>query len=252
MKRGLPIWLLAFLCLSVQGDDLKVLLTYGGHKFKKKTFFEVFDNLPGIRYTPMPLPESLNKLTPQLAKEYDVIVMYDMMKSPSSKAQRRMFAKLLGSGIGVVSLHHNIAAWRDWDEFVFVVGGKYIFTPEIINGREYRKTKTHPGRMMRIRVADPDHPITQGIKPFEICDETFGGYYVFPRVHLLLTTNHPENNKEIAWTTRYENSPVCYIQLGHDSRAWKNPVYPKLLANAIHWAAEKSRKAKKRKRKSNR
>ena len=60
-------------------------------------------------------------------KKYDVIVMFDMMKPPSTKAQRKAFVKLLRSGIGIVSLHHNIEAWRDWDEYVFVVGGKYIF-----------------------------------------------------------------------------------------------------------------------------
>jgi hypothetical protein len=29
----------------------------------------------------------------------------------------------------------------------------------------------------------------------------------------------------------------CYLLLGHDARAWGNPAYPKLLLNAIRWAA---------------
>ncbi len=54
---------------------------------------------------------------------------------------------------------------------------------------------------------------------------------------MLLTTGHPKGNSQIAWTTKYKNSPVFYLQLGHDSKAWINPNYPKLLINAIQWAA---------------
>ena len=34
-----------------------------------------------------------------------------------------------------------------------------------------------------------------------------------------------------------ESSPVVYIQMGHDARAWNNPAYRTLVANAVKWAA---------------
>jgi len=60
-------------------------------------------------------------------------------------------------------------------------------------------------------------------------------------VHVLLTTDFPTSDPEIAWVTQYGKSPVFYLLLGHDSKAWTNPNYPKLLLNGISWAAGESK-----------
>src|ERR1051326_3716512 len=85
-----------------QGDSLRVLLTYGGHGFQEKEFFAMWDALPGVTYTKAPLPQSADLFKPGLEKEYDVIVLYDMIKS-LSPTQREGQLALLGKGIGVVS-----------------------------------------------------------------------------------------------------------------------------------------------------
>ena len=41
----------------------------------------------------------------------------------------------------------------------------------------------------------------------------------------------------LAWTTKYGDCRVAYLLLGHDHQAWQNPNYPKLLLQAIEWAA---------------
>jgi uncharacterized protein len=58
-----------------------------------------------------------------------------------------------------------------------------------------------------------------------------------PKAQVLLTTDHPKNNPEIAWVTTYGNSRVFYLMLGHDNRAWSNPDSPKLVLNGIRWTA---------------
>jgi type 1 glutamine amidotransferase len=40
-----------------------------------------------------------------------------------------------------------------------------------------------------------------------------------------------------AFVKTAENSPIVYIQLGHDRLAWENPAFRTLLDNAIKWAA---------------
>ncbi len=86
-------------------------------------------------------------------------------------------------------------------------------------------------------MADPAHPITNGLNTFEIHDETYDRCEVDPTVRVLLTTNHPRNNKELVWVKKYRNSRVCYIQLGHDHHAYENPNYRLLVARGIRWAA---------------
>ena len=85
----------------------------------------------------------------------------------------------------------------------------------------------------KIHAADPDHPVTRGLKDFVIDDETYAGFTVDPKVHVLLTTDEPTNATTIAWTWRYRNSPVDYFQLGHDANAWRNEHYIEILGRMI-------------------
>jgi type 1 glutamine amidotransferase len=211
-------------------------LTFGGHGFEQAPFFAMFDALPGIEYTKAPLPESADLLKPGLEKEYDAIVMYDMVPGITAE-QQQAFAALLKQGIGVVSLHHNLGAHRDWPEYRKIIGGKFVFKPEIIDGQENPKSTWAHGQDMKVTISDSDHPITKGMKDFEIHDETYGLYFTSSDVRVLLKTDHPKNDPELAWVTQYGNSRVFYLMLGHDSLAWKNPAYPGLLSRGIRWAA---------------
>jgi len=106
------------------------------------------------------------------------------------------------------------------------------------DGVKHKQSTWDHDQEVKIDIVDKEHPITKGIEPFTIHDEVYGGYWVSPDAKILLTTDHPKNKPgQIAWVTKYGNSPVAYLMLGHDSQAWKNPSYPKLLRQAIQWAA---------------
>ena len=229
---------------------IRVLLTYGGHGFEEKPFFALFDGLAGVQWTKAPMPQSAGLLKPGLEKDYDVIVMYDMVGKVSPEEQKA-FVELLQRGIGLVSLHHNLGAHRDWDEFRQVVGGKFCFgvaevtdrklrmTGVDVGGKKYGPSGWAHGQDLQVAVADREHPITHGLSNFTIHDETYNKFYVAPDVHVLLTTDHPKNDPQIAWVKQYGKSRVFYFQLGHDSQAWKNPVYGEILLRGIRWTAGK-------------
>ena len=40
-----------------------------------------------------------------------------------------------------------------------------------------------------------------------------------------------------SWVKTAENSPIVYIQHGHDNNSWSNPYFQKLLLNSIKWGA---------------
>ena len=92
---------------------------------------------------------------------------------------------------------------------------------------------------MNIIVVDKEHPITKGISDFKIHDEVYNKYYVAPNVKVLLKTDNPKNDPNIAWVTQYGSSRVFYFMLGHDHLAWENPNYQKILLQGIRWAAGK-------------
>ncbi len=219
------------------GKDIRILVTYGGHNFEQEPFYGMFDSLPGISYTSIQLPDSADLLKPGLEKSYDVIVMYDMVDSISEK-QRKAFVALLREGIGIVALHHNLAAHKNWDEYRKIIGGIYLFESQILDGKERIKSSYSHDQDIKVTVTDKNHPITRGISDFQIHDETYKDYFTSKDARVLLTTDHPMSDPELAWITRYQNSPVFYLLLGHDSQAWQNPVYPRLLLNGIRWAAQ--------------
>ena len=220
--------------------DIRILLTNGGHGFEEELFYKMFDNLPSISYTIIKLPDSADMLKPGLEKEYDVIVMYDMVDSISEK-QREAFVALLKEGIGIIALHHNLAAHKNWDEYRKIIGGIYLFESQILDGKERIKSSYSHDQDIKVTVTDKSHPITRGISDFQIHDETYKDYYTSADAQVLLTTDHPMSDPELAWTIKYHNSRVFYLLLGHDSQAWHHPDYPKLLLNAIRWAAQEKR-----------
>lgn len=219
-----------------QDRPLRVLLTFGGHGFQEEPFFAMFDALDGIEITTAPLPEKADLLKPGLEKQFDAIVMYDMVAGFTPQ-QQQAFVALLNEGIGVVSLHHNLGAHRHWDEFPKIIGGKFVFEPTTLEGKDYQKSTWSHGEHMKITVVDREHPITRGIEDFQIHDETYGGYFTSSGVHVLLKTDHPKNDPHVAWTTDYGNSRVFYLMLGHDRHAWQHPAYSQLLERGIRWAA---------------
>ena len=218
--------------------QIRVLLTYGGHGFEEKPFFAMFDALDGVQYTKAPLPQSAGLLKPGLEKNYDVIVRYDMVEK-FTPDQEKAFVALLERGIGLVSLHHNLGAHRQWNEYAKIVGGKYCFGVYQEGDKKFGPSGYDHGQEMKIAVADRQHPLARGLADFTIHDEVYNHCYVAPDVHILLTTNNPKNDPQIAWVHQYGKSRVFYFQLGHDSHAWKNPAYPDILARGIRWAAGK-------------
>jgi type 1 glutamine amidotransferase len=218
---------------------IRVLLTTGGHGFEQKQFYAMFDAMPNVRYTKAELPKQADLLKPGLEKDYDVIVMYDMVGSFTPQ-QQKAFVALLKQGIGLVSLHHNMGAHQDWGLFPRIIGGKFFTKPGEIDDEKHPKPSGwEHGQDMKVTVADPKHPITRGMKDFEIHDEVYNNYYTAPKVRVLLKTDHPKNDPELAWVKRFGNSRVFYLMLGHDHQAYENPNYRQLVARGIRWAARR-------------
>lgn len=219
-----------------EGKKIRVLLTVGGHGFDEKPFFAIFDAMPDAQWTKIELPKEADRLAPGLERDFDVIVMYDMAAS-LTPPQQKAFVELLNTGIGVVSLHHNMCAHRDWPEFRKIIGAKYLFTQTTLDGVSYKPSSYDHDQLLNVSVADREHPITKGVDSFQIQDETYKGFWIDPRAKVLLKTDHPKNNPELAWITEYGKSRVFYLMLGHDHMAYDNPDYRRVVHQGIRWAA---------------
>ncbi len=256
-------------------ERTRVLLITKGHPFDYNAFFAVFDATPEIDWTHVEHPAAQQFFAPELARDYDVFVLYDMpgltfhegeppsLLEPPARLRANL-AALLAAGKGMVFLHHALAGWPAWPEYGELIGGRFLYQPARVRGEErldsgYRHDVTHT-----IRVLDPAHPITRGLPAaFTITDELYLAEIFEDSVIPLLASDyafvadnfhsadhavrgrmfcnddwpHPPGSPLIGWVRRAGRSPVAYLQCGDAPGAYANEHYRRLVANAIAWAA---------------
>jgi type 1 glutamine amidotransferase len=216
---------------------VRVLVITGGHGFEQEAFSAMFESIADITTEHIAYPEAAERLKPELAPEIDVLVFYDMWQKDITPAQQEAFVALLNEGIGVVALHHTLAAHPNWSEYQQIVGGRYHTRERIVDGKTLPTSSFDHGQTIEVHVPNTGHPITRGLADFTIQDETYSRYDTDPSVQVLLTTEHPNSDAELAWVTTYGPSRIFYLQLGHDHLAYENPSYRELVARGIRWAA---------------
>ncbi len=229
---------ISFSANSISAKSYKILIVTGGHDFEKELFYNVFDKMKGIEYSTVVQPEANQVYNSDLIGKFDAIVFYDMVQDITDQ-QKESFINMLNDGKGIVFLHHSLVSYEKWDEFGKIIGGRYHVKPVERNGESIPASTYVHDQYMPVAVVDRYHPVTVGIKDFVIRDEAYGSTEVFPFVHPLLTTDHPENGKIIAWTNKYGKSRIVFLQLGHDHQAWENKYFNKLVMNSIKWVSKK-------------
>jgi type 1 glutamine amidotransferase len=247
IRLGILIALTALTAFWACGADrpqgatgkIRVLVVTGGHDFENAPFFQVFKDNPNISYQAVEHPNAHALLKAEAAKQYDVLVLYDMHQEITDEAKADFLARLK-EGKGLVVLHHAIASYQKWPEYSKIIGARYYLEPTVVDGVQKARSAYQHGVNIKIHVADARHPITRGLKDYEIHDETYKLFDVFDQCHPLLTTEEPLSNKVIGWCKTYAAARVVYLQSGHDHFAYENPNFRQVLSQAIRWAAKKN------------
>jgi len=218
-------------------EPLRVLLVTGGHDFQTNQFLELFRSEPGVRLTHVAHPEAQDWFKRERAREYDVLVSYDMWQDISDEAKADLLA-LVRSGKGFLAMHHCLASYQAWDDYARLIGGKYHLREWTRDGQPQRGSTYRHDVQFQVRVVAPDHPVTRGVSDFTIHDETYGGFEVKPDVTPLLRTDEASSGPVIAWARKEEAGRVVYLQLGHDRLAYENPAFRQIVHQAMRWAAQ--------------
>jgi trehalose utilization protein len=249
---------------------VRVLLITKGHFFDRQGLMEMFDRFGReVVWTHVEHPAAQVFYNQKNAANYDVLAFYDAPGRVDANGQRPAmgadgkpiyddapaaskvdFAQMLMAGKGLVFLHHSIAAWtHTWPEYQEVVGGACDWNSEIALRKEpFPRSGAFGNQKQHITVVDKAHPVVQGLGDgFDIVDEAYACPYNEKDVHPLLRTDYipqdparflgkrPHSNLT-GWVKTAENSPVVWIQHGHNVAAWTNPSLEKLVFNALKWA----------------
>ena len=236
----------------------------------------MFDALE-INWTHVEQPAARVFFNPDLAEDYDVLVMYDMpgikfaaggpeFEIPSDD-YKRAFLALLESGKGLVFMHHALAGWPSWEQYAEIVGGRFLYLPDTLRGEACQDSGYRHEVVHTIDVV-LEHPVTEGLPAcFEMKDELYLAEIftdtvvpVLQSQHQFVQENfysaakvvqegkmfnnegwtHHEGSNLVAWIKHFLNSPIAYLQGGDSADAYADENYRKLLFNAIRWAASEN------------
>ena len=212
-------------------NGVRVLVITGGHDHEA-SFYGLFDGYNDIGW--VPVTDSKLAFQQDIRSRYDVLVFYDFTRDLDDKGKKNL-RDFVESNKGIVVLHHGILDFQKWAWwYEEVVGGLYrlerqgsIPNSTVKFGEEHIITPTG------------DHPITAGIGPFHVTDETYKGLFVSPNIKPLLVTDNPTSDHTVAWIGPCTTSKVIFIQLGHDHSPFRHPSYRALVHNSILWTAGK-------------
>jgi type 1 glutamine amidotransferase len=169
-----------------------------------------------------------------LRNSYDVLVLYDSIQQEQlPEPHRQHLRDFVESGKGVVVLHHAIVDFQDWPWWwKEVVGGRYVAKADPpLPASQYLHD------VEETATPSPSHPISKGLPPMRLFDETYKQVWHAPDVTVLLTTDHPTSDRDIAWVSPYAKSRVVFIQPGHGRETCEMPWYRQFVQRAVLWSA---------------
>jgi type 1 glutamine amidotransferase len=251
-----------------------LLVTARGHPYERDPFCTLMDGLDEFAWCLVEQPAAADLFEPDLRERFAACLCYDMPgvdftapDAPASVAPESEFVEgflgLLEAGMGMVFLHHSIAAWPAWEEYAEIVGGRFHYRPAQLRGEAWPDSGYRHKVEHEISVLC-EHPVTAGLPSmFRMTDELYlcpifeedvtpllRSSYVFTDENFYSASlavagemysrrgwQHPSGSSLVGWAKHFRNSPIVYIQGGDDPEAYANPGFRQLVHNAIRWVA---------------
>jgi hypothetical protein len=212
---------------------IRTAVVTGRHPYEVPGFHDCFRAMPEVAFYPMHMEDYASDAGGYRSR-YDVVVFYNMhMETPGGEQNwwdqgaKQALEALGETPQGIVVLHHAILAYPKWPLWSEIVG------------IEDRSFGYHMNETVRTEIANPGHPITQGLTAWEMTDETYTMDDAGEGSDILLTTDHPRSMRTLAWTRHYRNARVFCYEAGHDTQAFSNLSFREVLSRGIQWVARR-------------
>jgi type 1 glutamine amidotransferase len=165
---------------------------------------------------------------------FDVVVFLMTTGDVLDPAQQTAFERFMKKGKGYIGVHSASDTEYDWPYYGNLVGAYFREHPEI--------------QPATYRVEDREHPATRHLPSSWVRTDEHYSFRENPRgkVHVLLSLDEGSYKPgELAmgdhpsvWCQELEGGGRSfYTALGHTKESYADPLYRKLLASAIAWAA---------------
>ena len=204
----------------------------GKHEYDVVAFHTMLRALPGVDAYPQHLEDWATD-PGNAGDKYDAVVFFNYhLQTPGRDGDDELaraaekVERLLEQRRGIFLLHHAIVAFPKWPVWSSLRG---IDGFDLIRG--------HVDQQFEIKIERPDHPITRGLSPWTMHDETYAMQSAGEGSEVLLTADHPLSMRSIAWTRQVQGSRVFCYQSGHDRSAYEDANFRTIVGRGIQWVA---------------
>jgi len=213
----------------------KIAVITGGHPFDVQPFRQLFRAFPGVDAYIQHTDEFVSEPA-EVRDSYDALVFYSMFKdTPTDDVAwyagrpRTALGRLGQTRQGIILLHHALLAYPDWAMWDDIAG---------MRSRVMRSF--HQDERVRVEIADPQHPIADGMAPWQVTDETYiMDNAVMPESitgnRILFTTDNPLSMRAFGWTRHYKQARVFCFPSGHGHATYANASFRTVLQRGIEW-----------------
>ena len=187
------------------------------------------------------LTEDQTRFTDAGLRPYEVVVFLNTDgEGILNGAQRNAFERWTQRGGGIVSIHADANADRNWAWKGDMMGGAWFLN--------------HPAppvqfQQATVNVVDTQHPATRDLpQPNWVRTDEWYNFTAEPEnVHVLLKLDENTYDEQdgsaaaddhpISWCSNYDGGRHFYTALGHEGAYWSEPDYLDHIRGAIKWAA---------------
>jgi type 1 glutamine amidotransferase len=192
-------------------------------------------------------------------RQTDVIVLYDQIYDMPEESQQNV-RRYVEAGKGIVVLHNALTDYQRWPFWYRdVVGGAYTIPdtgmPKVFAGVHERgpiddAIAVHPSTSPDKRLGGGvfyfqeytirpvgNHPVLSGVTTFTVRDEKYKNTWQSDKIIPVLETDDPASDKVIGWIGPHPKAKVFAMILGHSAESHVQPMYRRLVHNAILWSA---------------
>ncbi len=193
-------------------------------------------NLTGNNWNFDFVKDAKDILTPKMLDEYQLIINCksnnltngnhaSWFEPGVNEVMPKDFESYVANGGGFLSVHSgNSFKLEDNSDYCNFVGNYFI---------------NHPPRCSVTVKPVKDHPITKGIESFTERDEHYEIKIIADDAEILLESeSEPGGTQPAGYVRNIGDGRLCVLTPGHILAVWQNPMYKKLLVNAINWCCK--------------
>ena len=162
---------------------------------------------------------------------YDLVFLhlYNAKTPTLSAGAKENLVSFVKDGKGLVMSHLSSASFKEWEEFRKLCGRYWVMG----------KSGHGPRSVFKVRIANKNHPITQGLSDFEADDELYAKLQGDAPITVLVEADSDwsKQTEALAFTVEYGKGRVFHETFGHDGKAVLNPAVQKLIQRGSEWAA---------------